>query len=264
MKISSLIAAVFCLLSLQASAHERITIGPRGGRILFVDSTATPNIEFKVNAEGRAEISLLDKNRRIIPLQGQTLTLTAGPRESAKKLALTREGDLLISDKLPDGAPYTVVLQLKEAPANKALTLRVRYDSAPAKSGKPVYLDDSVNAGSGPSIKVPDSLEGLFAEVNQHHGELQDGFKERKFEALDEVLQAFTVLLEALKARASQSNNAAAVETNVTALLKSLGAIAAANDARTLESEGGEIEAVKLGIGRLKQAYPEKVANAKL
>lgn len=232
--------------------------------MICVDSPANPNIEFKVNADGRAEVSLLDKDRKLIPLQNQVLTLTAGPRESAKRVALSREGDLLISDKLPAGSPYTVVLQLKEAPATKALTLRLLYDPTPARSGKPGYLDDSVNAGSGPNIKIPESLEGLFAEVNQHHQELQENFKERKYEALDEVLQAFTALLQELKARSSQSNSPTTVEATVSSLLKSLAAITASNDARTLAPAGGDIEAVKLGIGRLKQAYPANVANAKL
>ena len=38
-------------------AHERLTLGPSGGRLLPLDSPATPNAKFRVMAEGRLEIA---------------------------------------------------------------------------------------------------------------------------------------------------------------------------------------------------------------
>jgi hypothetical protein len=245
-----------------AFAHERITIGPKGGRVIYLDSTSIPNVEFLVNKEGRAEIALLDKERKPIALTEQNLVVTAGARTSAKKLKVEKQGDLFLTEPVPDGAPYTVVMQIKEKPAAKMITARVNYNPAPAKSGKPDYLDDSVNEGSGPSIKPPESIDGLFGEINQHHAELKGNFADKKYEALDEVTQAFTVLLKALPTKSG--DKAAAVQPQVEGLVKDLATIAEANAARTLSSAKANLESFNAGLAAVKKNYPDKVANAKL
>ena len=261
MKTTLLTFAVATLTG-TALAHERITIGPKGGRVIYVDSTTTPNVEFLVDPEGRAHIALLDKRREPISLGEQTISVTAGPRASAKKLTAEKQGDTFVTEKLPGGAPYTVIIQLKEGAAAKPQTLRLNYDPTPAKSGKPQYLDDSVNDGSGPSIKPPDLLDGLFAEINQHHGELKENFKGKKYEALDEVTQAFTVLLNALPGKSG--TKAAAVQPQVEALVKDLAAIAEANAERKLTAAAKNLDSFNTGMAAFKKNYPDKIANAKL
>lgn len=261
MKTTALATIAAAILCASAFAHERITIGPKGGRVIYVDSTTTPNVEFLVNKDGRAEITLLDKERKPLALSGQSLTVTAGPRASAKKLTVEKQGDTFLSEKVPAGAPYTVIIQLKEKPDAKAMTLRVNYNPAPTKSGKPDYLDDSVNDGSGPSIKPPEALDGLFAEINQHHGELKENFAEKKYEALDEVTQAFTVLLKALPAKSGDKSSAA--QPQVDALIADLAAIADANASRALSAAAKNLESFNAGIAALKKNYPEKTANAR-
>jgi hypothetical protein len=226
-------AAVIAMLVSASFAHERITIGPKGGRVIYVDSTTIPSVEFVVNKENKAEITLLDKERKPIAPNEQNVVITAGPRASAKKLNVEKQGESFVTtEQLPSGAPYAVIMQVKEKPGSKSMTLRVNYDPTPAKSGKPNYIDDSVNEGSGPSIKVPDTIEGLWAEINQHHGELKDGFKKKTYEALDEVTQAFTVLLKGLPEKSGDKQ--AAVAPQVDALVKDLTAVAEANAARQL------------------------------
>jgi hypothetical protein len=258
-KLTVLLSAV---LATSALAHERLTIGPGGGRVLFVDSITTPNVEFLVNKEGRAEITLLDKDRKPLPPGQRSVVVTGGPRASSKKLAVESKGDRFVTEPVPAGAPYTVVIQLKEASDAKALTLRVNYDPTPAKSGKPEYLDDSVNDGSGPSIQPPATLEGLFGEINQHHGELKDGFAGKKYEPLDEVTQAFTVLLKALPAKSGDKT--AAVQPQVDGLVKDLAVIADANAARKLDDTAKHLESFNAGLAMLKQNYRAKTATAKL
>jgi hypothetical protein len=262
MKKAALTTLVAALLCASAFAHERITIGPKGGRVIYVDSTTTPNVEFLVNKDERAEITLLDKARKPIVLSEQSIIVTAGPRASTKKLTIEKQGETFLTEKIPAGAPYTVIIQLKEKPDAKALTLRVNYNPTLAKSGKPDYLDDSVNAGSGPSIKPPEALDGLFAEINQHHGELKENFKEKKYEALDEVTQAFTVLLKALPAKSG--DKAAAAQPQVDALVADLAAIADANAGRALNVATKNLETFNASLATLKRNYPEKTANAKL
>ncbi|MES2572542.1 MAG: hypothetical protein V4710_21140, partial [Verrucomicrobiota bacterium] len=246
--------AVAAAFTASAFAHERITIGPKGGRVIYVDSTTIPNVEFLVNKESRAEIALLDKARKPIALDKQSITVTAGPRNSAKKLAVEKQGDLFVTEKVPEGAPYTVIVQVKESAESKPLTVRVNYDPTPAKSGKPDYLDDSVNEGSGPSIPLPESLDGLFREINQHHGELKENFAAKKYEALDEVTQALTVLLKAMPGKSGDKK--AAVQAQTDALIKDLGVIAEANAARTLSVAAKNLESFNSGLAALQKNYP--------
>jgi hypothetical protein len=258
-KLPLLLTAV---LATTAFAHERITIGPNGGRVIFVDSPTTPNVEFLVNKEGRAEITLLDVDRKLLPPGERTLTVTGGPRASAKKLAAELKDGRFVTEPVPAGAPYAVVIQLKESAGAKPLTLRVNYDPRPAKSGKPEYLDDSVNDGSGPSIQPPATLEGLFGEINQHHAELKDNFKRKKYEPMDEVTQAFTVLLKALPGKSGDKSSA--VQPQVDTLVADLAAIARANATRKLSDAAGNLASVHSGLAELRQTYPASVSNARL
>jgi hypothetical protein len=259
-KIPTLLA--LALLTSSAAAHERITLGPNGGRVIYVDSVATPNVEFLVNKDGRAEIALLDKARKPMTLSTQNVVVSGGPRASAKKLTVEKKGAAFLTEKMPEGAPYVVVIQLKEQASSKATTLRINYDPTPAKSGKPTYLDDSMNGESGPSIAIPDTLEGLFAEINQHFGELQENYKEKKYEALDEVTQAFTKLLQALPGKAGEKK--AQAEPEVALLVAHLAEVADANASRELSKGKQAYDSIVAGIPTLKKHFPEKVANAKL
>jgi hypothetical protein len=250
------------ILPLTASlAHERITIGPSGGRVIYLDSPTVPNVEFKVNEEGRAAVTLLDSARKPIAPTEHTITVNAGPRASARKLAVEKVGDSFVSEKVPEGAPYTVVIQIKEKPDAKAITARINYTPAPAKSGKPTYLDDSVNEGSGPNLKVPESLEEHWAEINGHHGELTENFAKKAYEPLDEVTAAFNVLITALPEKSGDKKEAVAQQ--VGALVKEIDAIAQANATRELPKAAQALTKVNTGIAELKKNFPEKVANAK-
>jgi hypothetical protein len=250
------------VLATASHAHERITIGPKGGRVIYLDSPSIPNVEFLVNKDGQAEIALLDKERKPLALEERNITVTAGPRASAKKLAVEKKGDAFLTEKIPAGAPYTVVIQIKDKANAKPLFARVNYNPAPAPSGKPTYLDDSVNEGSGPNIKAPDTLDGVFAEINQHHKELTDGLKDKAYEPLGEVTQAFTVLLKAVPAKSGDKQ--AAVQTQVDVLVKDLAAIAEANAARALDKAAENVKSFNAGLAALKKNFPEKTANAKL
>jgi hypothetical protein len=262
MKTTALATIAAALLCTTAFAHERITIGPRGGRVIYLDSPAIPNVEIIVNKEGRAEVTLLDKDRKPIAPTEQDVAVTAGPRASAKKMKIEKQADGYITEKIPDGAPYVIIMQIKERPDAKPLTGRLNYDPKPATGGKPTYLDDTVNDGSGPSVKVPEKLDGLWAEINGHHGELKDNYKDKKYEPLDEVTQAFTKLLQALPGKSGDKQ--AAVAPLVEGIIKDVAAIAEANAARELAKAKANVEAVNKGIDALKKNYPEKTANAKL
>ena len=256
------LATAAAILCATAAAHERITLGPRGGRMVYLDSRTIPNLEFLVNKEQRAEITLLDKARKPIAISEQNVMVTARAREAAKTLKVEKKGDGYITEPVPDGAPYLVVIEIKEKPNAKALTARVHYDPTPASAGKPEYLDDSANAGAGPSIQPPETLEGLFGEINRHHGELKKSLAERNYEALEEVTQSLTVLLKAVPRKSGVKESA--VEPLVEALAALLGSISDASAARNLNVAAKELQIFNANLDTLKKNYPEETANAKL
>ncbi|HEY1083574.1 MAG TPA: hypothetical protein VGE29_15040 [Prosthecobacter sp.] len=257
------LVAALALLTAFATAHEAVTIGPNGGRVIYVDSTVTPNVEVLVNKEGRAEITLLDKDRQPIANGTQTLSVTAGPRTALKKLSTEKQGAKFLTDKVPDGAPYTIAIQVKEATDAKPITLRLNYDPTPDEvSNKPSYLDDSVNTKSGDNIKVPDTAAGIWAEINQHQMELVEGIAEKKYEALDEVTRAYPKLAKGLPAQSGDKQ--AAAQTLVDTLVGHLAAIRSASAGRKLDDAKPGLDGVAATLVELKKLYPENVANAKL
>jgi hypothetical protein len=243
-------------------AHEAVTIGPNGGRVIYVDSPTIPNVEIIVNKTGQAEISLLDKDRKPITLSTQSMIVTAGPRSQAAKLNIEAKGSHFLTDKVPDGAPYTIIIQLRESPDAKAHTLRLNYDTTPADSGKPKYLDDSVNASSGDNIAVPTTAAGIWAELNQHQGELVDGIAERKYEAIDEVTRAYPKLAKGLPAQSGDKQ--AAAQSLIDTLVGHLATVREASASRKLDSAQSGMAGISSTLIELKKLYPADIANAKL
>lgn len=248
-------------VALVATAHEAVTIGPNGGRVVYLDSTAVPNVEFIVNAEGKVEIYLLDKGRKPLALDGITVEVTAGPRGDAKKLDGAAQGTKYVTAPLPDGAPYYIVAQIKSGDGVKSLTARLNYDPKPVESGKPAYLDDSVNAHSGENIAVPDTAAGIWAELNQHQMELVENVAEKKYEAIDEVTRAYPILAQGL---AAKSSDLATAPTLVETLVKHLATVREASAARTLDAAKAALEGIDATLTDLKKLYPADIANAKL
>lgn len=255
------ILATLAFLTTAALAHEAVTIGPNGGRVLYVDSTVTPNVEFIVNAEGKAEISLLDKDRKLITDGAQSLTVTAGPRSDLKKLAIEKQGTKFITEKVPDGAPYTIAIQLKESADAKTITLRLNYDTA-LENGKPKYLDDSPNLTSGDNIEVPTTAAGIWAELNQHQLEITEAVPEKKYEAIDEITRAYPKLAKGLPAVSGDKKDA--VQALVDTLVKHLASVREASAARKLDEAKPGMEGIASTLAELKKLYPADVANAKL
>ena len=261
MKTSSLSILILAALSVVLPAHESITFGPNGGKLVALDSPATPSAEVVVK-ESQFIVGLFDKSKKPIALEMQALTITAGERSAPSKLAVTRTADSFTAP-LPAGDDFWAIFQLKETPAKKAHTFRIHYQTKPCpECKKPEWLCACGSKTNDANITVPASLDGLFAEINQHHGELKENFAGKKYEALDEVTKAFTVLLKALPAKSADKSTA--VQPQVDALVAALAAIADANAGRTLPDAAKNLDAFNTGIAALKKNFPEKTANAKL
>ncbi len=247
--------------TLTAIAHERITVGPGDGRLAYLDSTATPSAEFNVK-EGKAHITLLDKDLKPITLADQTLVITAGEKGAAKKLEVTKAGNDFVAT-LPAGKAYWCTIQLKEKKDAKALTFRVHYDAVECgECKKPEWRCTCGNKGSGKEVEIPADLKGLWAEINEHHGELKDAIEGRDFAVIDEVTNAFPLLLAALPGKSADKEADAKQLTD--AAVKELAGIKAAGAARTPEAAKANAAAVAKAVADLKKLYPAATANAKL
>ncbi|HSI87205.1 MAG: hypothetical protein ACAI35_27265 [Candidatus Methylacidiphilales bacterium] len=110
------------LTSLNAMAHgdNKIKAGPSGGRVL---TKVEPHAEFFVNADKKVEIRFVDDSNKVVAPAAQTATVIVGERSAPTKLAFTKDGNKLISDKaLPAGNDLPTVVQIKVTPEAKAVT----------------------------------------------------------------------------------------------------------------------------------------------
>ena len=121
-------------------------------------------------------------------------------------------------------------------------------------------------AVSGKNIAVPAGIKELWAELNQHHAELKEGYKDKEYEALDEVTDAFPILAAALpgKSKELSASQQKAVAENSATIVDALRKIKTANSARKLKDARNSVGDVADAIAALKKNYPPATANAKL
>ena len=102
-----------------ATAAEKIK-APNGGRIIDI---VTPNAEFLVTTDKKVEVRFLDDAGKVIAPAAQVVTVTMGDRSAPTKLAFTKDGEKLVSDKVvAEGKSLPVVLQIKVSPDTKSVT----------------------------------------------------------------------------------------------------------------------------------------------
>ena len=121
---TKIIALIIASLTF-ASAAEIIK-APNGGRII---ETVSPHAEFLITADKKIEIRFLDEAGKTIAPAAQIVTVTMGDRSAPTKLAFTKDGDKLVSDKvIPDGKLLPLVLQIKTTPEAKTITTKFNLD----------------------------------------------------------------------------------------------------------------------------------------
>ena len=107
--------------------HEDVKKGPNGG--LLVESKAGFTLEVAVDKERKARVVFLDKDKKPVALEAQSITGSAGERSAPVKLAFAKgkdaDANVLISDKaLPEGAHVPMILVIKTTADAKAVTER--------------------------------------------------------------------------------------------------------------------------------------------
>ncbi len=118
---TNIIALVSIITSLGfANAGE--VKAPNGGRII---EAVTPHAEFLVTAEKKVEIRFLDDTGKVVAPGEQVVTVVMGDRSAPTKLAFTKDGDKLVSDKpVAEGKELPVVLQIRAKEGEKAITAK--------------------------------------------------------------------------------------------------------------------------------------------
>jgi hypothetical protein len=136
-KLTGVMAAIL-VLGIGLAHAEKITPGPKGGRLLENDN---PRAEFFVEKDKTVTITFYDANLKPIPVTEQTVVATAEVKSGKTKIEFEKKGDVLVSKTaLPEGEGYTVVVQLRSKPDAKPQNFRIKYDMAPcAKCKRPEY-----------------------------------------------------------------------------------------------------------------------------
>lgn len=127
MKTKIATIAAFAVTLAFATAAEKIK-APNGGRII---DTVEPHAEFLITKDKKVEVRFLDDAGKVVAPAAQTVTVTMGDRSAPTKLAFTKDGDKLVSDKvIPEGKELPVVVQIKVTPDAKSVTEKFNLNLA--------------------------------------------------------------------------------------------------------------------------------------
>jgi len=118
----------FTAVAADDHGHDHAKAGPTGGKIL---TKVEPHAEFFVNADKKIEIRFLDQGNKVITPEDQVVTVTMGDRSAPTRLAFTREGDKLVSEKaIPEGKDLPTVVQIKTNASAKTVSERFNLNLA--------------------------------------------------------------------------------------------------------------------------------------
>lgn len=110
-----------------ASAAEK-TKAPNGGRLI---DSIEPHAEFLVTTDKKIEVRFLDEAGKVVAPGEQVVAVTMGDRANPTKLAFTKVGEKLVSDKvIPEGEELPVVLQIRAKAGEKAVNIKFTLNLA--------------------------------------------------------------------------------------------------------------------------------------
>ncbi|SKB01819.1 hypothetical protein SAMN02745166_03470 [Prosthecobacter debontii] len=102
--------------------------GPNGGKLI---TEVEPHVEFFVNADKKIEIRFVDDDNKVVAPAEQVIAVTLGDRSAPTKLAFTKDGDKLVSDKtIPEGSDIPTVVQIRAKEGAKAVTEKFNLNLA--------------------------------------------------------------------------------------------------------------------------------------
>ena len=119
--------AIASILALPAIAQEKTQAGPRGGRLLTLEGQRA---EFFVEPDRTITVSFYDDALSKVAHTSQVVTATAeAPSGKAKLEFQPKDGLLASTSPLPEGAGYTVVLQIRQTQDAKPKNFRITFET---------------------------------------------------------------------------------------------------------------------------------------
>jgi hypothetical protein len=136
--LKHIIAVAALVLGISFAHAEKITPGPKGGRLLENDS---PRAEFFVEKDRTVTITFYDKDLKPVAPGEQVVTAIAEAKSGKTKIEFEKKGVTLVSQApLPEGNDYIVVVQLRSKADAKPQNFRVKYNmTACGKCKRPEY-----------------------------------------------------------------------------------------------------------------------------
>ncbi len=130
MKTLALITTLLVAATVNILAHgAKAEIGPKGGRLLPAKGIiGAAYVEFFVAQGGIAEVTLLDKAKKQLPLGETAIGVTVGKRSEAKILTMSAKGNAAVStEALPGKGEYPVVIQVNTSRTAPPATVRFNF-----------------------------------------------------------------------------------------------------------------------------------------
>ncbi len=137
-KLTHIMAIAALVFGITQAHAEKITPGPKGGRLLENES---PRAEFFVETNKTVTITFYDKDLKAISPGEQVVTAIAEAKGGKVKIEFEKKGNALVSKTpLPEGNDYNVVVQLRSKPDAKPQNFRIKYNMTPCgKCKRPEY-----------------------------------------------------------------------------------------------------------------------------
>jgi hypothetical protein len=128
MKTRILSYTLLMVLTAYTAVAEKITAGPKGGRLL---DSEPHKAEFFVTPERKVEITFYDASMKPVAAAAQNASVTAELSGGKTDLPLEKAANGFISkDPLPAGEPYRVVVQIRAAPESRPKNFRLDLNLA--------------------------------------------------------------------------------------------------------------------------------------
>jgi len=125
-KLTHLMVLAALILNINLAHAEKITPGPKGGRLLENESSRA---EFFVEKDKTVIITFYDKDLKPVSPGEQVVTAIAEAQSGKTKIEFEKKGDMLVSKvPLPEGNDYSVVVQLRSKASAKPQNFRIKYN----------------------------------------------------------------------------------------------------------------------------------------
>ena len=137
-KLTYIMAVAALVFGISLAHAEKITPGPKGGRLL---ENGSPRAEFFVEKDKTVTITFYDNDMKPVSSGEQVVTAIAEAKSGKAKIEFEKKGDALVSKTpLPEGNDYNVVVQLRSRADAKPQNFRIKYNmTACGKCKRPEY-----------------------------------------------------------------------------------------------------------------------------